>query len=82
MDKYRVSPGSTVDLDAWDPEDTGIVPDKERGKALLTEGLNREIGKVVTLATCGVELTHQLLCATPDGTDVATVRATTPFWLR
>lgn len=35
MDQYRVKPGSSVDLDAWDPEDTGIVPDKERGEALL-----------------------------------------------
>lgn len=32
---YRVEPGSTVDLEAWDANDTGEVADKERGKALL-----------------------------------------------
>lgn len=33
--KYRVKPGSSVDLDDWDPDDTGDVPDKAQGKALL-----------------------------------------------
>lgn len=33
--KYRVEPRSSVTLDDWDPDDTGIVPDKDSGKALL-----------------------------------------------
>jgi PPK2 family polyphosphate:nucleotide phosphotransferase len=32
---YRVKPGSTVNLDDWDPDDNGDVPNKETGKALL-----------------------------------------------
>lgn len=32
---YRVHPGTRVNLDDWNPDDTGLVPDKETGKALL-----------------------------------------------
>lgn len=32
---YRVKPGSSIDLDDWDPDDTGDIPDKAQGKALL-----------------------------------------------
>lgn len=32
---YLVKPGSSVDLDDWDPNDTGDIPDKAQGKALL-----------------------------------------------
>ncbi len=40
---YRVTPGSTVELSAWDPDDHADVPDKYMARAILKENRKRII---------------------------------------
>ncbi|CAN5693992.1 polyphosphate kinase 2 family protein [soil metagenome] len=49
MDRYRVKPGSKVDLSEWDPKDTSALDlDKESAKARLAH-LNQKLSKLQQL---------------------------------
>jgi PPK2 family polyphosphate:nucleotide phosphotransferase len=49
MERYRVEPGTRVDLSTWDPNDTSAFPvAKREGKALI-KGLNRTLEELQEL---------------------------------
>jgi PPK2 family polyphosphate:nucleotide phosphotransferase len=59
MDRYRVRPGSQIDLSAWDPEDTSAFDgDKDEGKEVL-EALNKRLEDLQELLWA--EQRHRLL---------------------
>jgi len=73
MDRYRVEPGTTVNLDDWDPRDTGSA-DKEPGKDRLKE-LNARLEELQELLYAeGKHKVLVVLQATDTGGKDGTIR--------